>query len=128
MYSSANIEESLMNIGEMQRKLSSWAEQDNQHRFFDLFHLIYDKDWLRLAHDYVKENAGSITAGSDGINMKVFDENLETNLQLLAQQLKSEAFQPQPVRRVNIPKSNGKVRPLGIPSIRDRIVQEAVRM
>lgn len=117
-----------MNIGEMQRKLSLWAEQNNHHRFFDLFHLIYDKDWLRLAHDYVKENADSITAGSDGINMKAFDEKLEINLQRLAQELKSGAFQPQPVRRVNIPKSNGKVRPLGIPSIRDRIVQEALRM
>lgn len=70
-----------MNIGEMQRKLSLWAEQDKQHRFFDLFHLIYDKDWLRLAHDYVKQNAGSITAGCDGINMSAFDEELETNLQ-----------------------------------------------
>jgi group II intron reverse transcriptase/maturase len=117
-----------MNIGEMQRKLSHWAEHSKEHRFFDLFHLIYDKDWLRLAHDYVKQNAGSITAGCDGINLSAFDEDLAINLQRLSEELKSESFEPQPVRRVYIPKSNGKVRPLGIPSIRDRIVQQALRM
>ena len=65
-----------MNVGEMQRKLSVWAEQDKEHRFFDLYHLLYDRDWLQLAHDYVAQNAGSITAGCDGITMKHFDENL----------------------------------------------------
>jgi len=117
-----------MNIGEMQRKLSSWAEQDKERKFYGLYKLLYDKDWLRLAHDYVTQNAGSMTAGCDGINMRLFDENLETNLQQLAEELKSETFEPFPVRRVYIPKTNGSYRPLGIPSIRDRIVQEALRM
>jgi RNA-directed DNA polymerase len=117
-----------MNVGEMQRKLSLWAEQDKEHRFFDLYHLLYDTDWLRLAHDYVKQNAGSRTAGCDGINISLFDENLETHLQGLAEELKSQAFEPRPVRRVLIPKANGKLRRLGIPAIRDRIVQEALRM
>jgi RNA-directed DNA polymerase len=117
-----------MNIGEMQRKLSQWATQDKEFQFFDLSHLLYDEDWLRLAHDYVKQNAGSITAGCDGINMSIFDENLEGNLQYITEELKSETFTPYPVRRVYIPKPNGKTRPLGIPSIKDRIVQEALRM
>jgi RNA-directed DNA polymerase len=117
-----------MNVSEMQWKLSRWAEQDKSHKFFDLYHLLYDESWLRLAHDYVKQNAGSMTAGCDGINMNIFDEKLEENLQSLARELKSEAFVPVPVRRVYIPKSNGKVRPLGIPAIKDRIVQEALRM
>jgi RNA-directed DNA polymerase len=117
-----------MNVGEMQRKLSQWATQDKDMQFFDLDHLLYDRDWLRLAHDYVKQNAGSITAGCDGINMAIFDENLEGNLQALIEELKSETFKPSPVRRVYIPKPNGKTRPLGIPSIKDRIVQEALRM
>ena len=117
-----------MNVGEMQRKLSLWAEQDKEHKFFDLYHLLYDKQWLRLAHDYVKQNAGSKTAGCDGINMSAFDENLEENLQQLIKELKSETFEPHPVRRVYIKKANGRLRPLGIPSIRDRIVQEALRM
>ena len=117
-----------MNVGEMQRKLSLWAEQDKEHKFFDLYHLLYDKQWLQLAHDYVKQNAGSKTAGCDGINIRAFDENLEENLQRLIKELKSETFEPHPVRRVYIKKANGKLRPLGIPSIRDRIVQEALRM
>jgi len=117
-----------MNIGEMQRKLSSKAERSPEHRFDDLHSLLYNSQWLRLAHDYVSENSGSITGGCDGINMKAFDENLEQNLKQLADELKSERFQPHPVRRVYIPKSRGKVRPLGIPSIKDRIVQEALRM
>ena len=112
----------------MQRKLSEWATQDKEFKFFDLYHLLYDEDWLRLAHDYVSQNAGSMTAGCDGINMSIFDENLEGNLQQLTEELKSETFVPYPVRRVYIPKPNGKTRPLGIPSIKDRIVQEALRM
>jgi len=117
-----------MNVGEMQRKLSEWATQDKGMKFFDLYHLLYDRDWLRLAHDYVKQNAGSITAGCDGITMTTFDENLEVNLQSITEELQSETFKPMPVRRVHIPKPNGKTRPLGIPSIKDRIVQEALRM
>lgn len=117
-----------MNVGEMQRKLSQWATQNKDMQFFDLYHLLYDMDWLRLAHDYVKQNAGSVTAGCDGINMATFDDALEDHLQTITEALKSETFKPSPVRRVYIPKPNGKTRPLGIPSIKDRIVQEALRM
>jgi len=117
-----------MNIGEMQRSLSVKAEREPGHRFDDLFNLICSEEWLRLAHDRVARNAGSVTAGCDGINMAVFDENLERNLQDIREKLKAGSFDVKPVRRVYIPKSNGKMRPLGIPSIKDRIVQEAVRM
>jgi len=117
-----------MNIGEMQRKLSLWAEQDAERKFYDLYALVCQKDWLRLACDYVAQNAGSKTAGCDGITMSEFEEDQERNLTDLQEALQSEKFVACPVRRVYIPKSNGTVRPLGIPSIRDRIVQEAVRM
>jgi retron-type reverse transcriptase len=117
-----------MNVGEMQRKLSLWAEKDKTHRFYDLYHLLYDIDWLLSAHTHVSRNAGSKTAGCDGINMRAFDENLESNLQKLAQELQWETFEPYPVRRVYIEKKNHKLRPLGIAAIRDRIVQEAIRM
>jgi group II intron reverse transcriptase/maturase len=119
-----------VNIGEIQRKLSLWAEQDAGRKFYGLYRLICDMDWLRLAHDYVAQNAGSLTAGCDGVNMRLFDEDLEANLQRLAQELRSETFAPYPVRRVYIQKSHGsgRLRPLGIPSVRDRIVQEALRM
>jgi RNA-directed DNA polymerase len=117
-----------MNVGEMQRKLSQWATQDKERKFYGLYDLLHNRDWLLLAHDYVKQNAGSVTAGCDGINMQIWDENLEQNQAQLAQELQSETFKPMPVRRVYIPKPNGKTRPLGIPSIKDRIVQEALRM
>jgi len=117
-----------VNIGEMQRLLSLKAEGEPGHKFGDLYALVCRADWLRLAHDHVARNAGSRTAGCDGINMREFDENLEDNLRKLGEDLQSGTFEPYPVRRVYIPKTNGKMRPLGIPSIRDRIVQEAVRM
>jgi len=117
-----------MNIGEMQRKLSSWAEQDKERKFYNLYDLICDMDWLRLAHAYVEQNAGSKTAGCDGIDMSEFNQNLEGNLLNLLTSLQTETLVASPARRVYIPKTNGKVRPLGIPTIRDRIVQEAIRM
>jgi RNA-directed DNA polymerase len=91
-----------MNVGEMQRKLSQWATQDKERKFYGLYDLLYDGDWLRLAHDYVKQNAGSITAGCDGINMDIFDESLEGNLQRIIEELKAETFQPSPVRQMYI--------------------------
>jgi RNA-directed DNA polymerase len=60
--------------------------------------------------------------------MATFDEELEENLQEITEELKSETFKPMPVRRLYIPKPHGTTRPIGIPSIKDRIVQEALRM
>jgi retron-type reverse transcriptase len=60
--------------------------------------------------------------------MSNFNGNLEGNLEALRQLLKTKTFEPTPVKRVYIPKPNGKKRPLGIPTIQDRIVQEALRM
>ena len=117
-----------MNVGEMQRKLSLWAEQDKGRKFYDLYSLLRNDTWLRLAHDYVAQNAGSNTAGCDGITMRLFDQRLEENLRSLAEELRAGAFQPLPVRRVLIPKADGRHRPLGIGAIRDRIVQAALRM
>jgi retron-type reverse transcriptase len=77
-----------MNSGERQRKLSLKAEREPNHRFDDLYGLLHDRDWLLLAHDYVAQNAGSVTAGCDGITMARFDEHLESNLQQLAKDLR----------------------------------------
>jgi RNA-directed DNA polymerase len=119
-------------VGETQKKLSRWAEQDRTHRFYDLFHLLYQDDWIRTAQKHVKQNAGSRTAGCDGVIMKDFEKDLEGNLKRLREALKEGRFEPHPVRRTYIRevKAGGRVkmRPLGIPELCDRIVQEALRM
>jgi hypothetical protein len=121
-----------VDVGEMQTKLSRWAEQDRSRRFDDLYNLLYDDNWLGTAQAHIKQNAGSRTAGCEGVVMGSFEENLEENLKKLAEDLKVGRFEPQPVRRTYIRevKAGGRVkmRPLGIPAIRDRIVQEALRM
>src|SRR5262249_39553558 len=117
-----------MNVGEMQRLLSRKAEQAPNHQFDDLYSLLWNRDWLRLAHRYVQQNAGSMTAGCDGVDMDYFDEDAEGHLTRIAEDLQAGTFEACPVRRVFIPKAKGGLRPLGIPSIRDRIVQEVLRM
>ena len=69
-----------MNVGEMQRTLSRKAEQASDHRFDDLYSLLWHRYWLRLAHAHVEQNVGSKTAGCDGIDMACFNQNLEDNL------------------------------------------------
>jgi RNA-directed DNA polymerase len=119
-------------VGEMQTKLRRWAEKDKTRRFEDVSNLLYDEDWLRTAQIHVKQNAGSRTAGCDGVIMRHFEENLEENLKRLQEDLKAGRFEPQPVRRTYSReiKAGGriKMRPLGIPAISDRMVQEALRM
>jgi RNA-directed DNA polymerase len=117
-----------VDVGEMQRKFSQRAEKEPTHQFGDLYSLLCNIEWLREAHRHVNKNAGRETAGVDGVAMRHFNENLEENLGKLREALKAERFEPVPVRRVYIPKANGKRRPLGIPSIADRIIQEALRM
>ena len=129
-----------MNVDETQRKLARWAAQRREDkgmglfasrkdlRLHDLYHLLYDPEWLFQAYRNIRANAGSKTAGCDGMNLYAFELRLDEQLQSLADELKRQVFEPCPVRRVYIPKANGKMRPLGIPSIRDRIVQEALRM
>jgi len=117
-----------MDVDKMQKKLAVWADRDPDHRFFDIYHLLYDENWLDRAYRSVKSNAGSRTAGVDELNMSDFEEELERNLRGLRQSLKDETFDPKPVRRTYIPKGDGRERPLGIPTIKDRIVQETLRM
>jgi len=104
-----------MNIGEMQRKLSFWADQDAERKFYGLFDLICNRDWLWLAYERVAQNAGSKTAGCDGINVYEFMQDEVNHITRLHAALRSGKFEPCPVRRVYIPKSNDKMRPLGIP-------------
>lgn len=112
----------------MQKKLSHKATEDPEHPFENLYSLLCNDVWLRVAHSKVNSNKGRDTAGVDGESMSHFNGNLEGNLAKLQGLLTAGTFEPQPVRRVYIPKANGKQRPLGIPGLRDRIVQEALRM
>lgn len=116
-----------MDVDEMQSKLATWAK-DPGFRTNDVYNLVYDMDFLRRAYGEVKSNSGASTPGVDGQTMEDFEEDLGENLQDLRRSLKSESYDPEPVRRTYIPKGDGRERPLGIPTIRDRIVQEALRM
>jgi RNA-directed DNA polymerase len=121
-----------MDVGEKQKGMSQMATADRSLKFHNVYDLIHHPSWLETAYHHVRRNSGSKTAGVDKVNMLVFEENLASNLQELREQLKSGTFEPLPVRRVILEekKRDGrmKLRPLGIPAIRDRIVQEALRM
>jgi RNA-directed DNA polymerase len=100
----------------MQKKLSQWATEDPEKRFTDLYSLLCNEVWLRVAHHSVNSNQGRETAGVDGMTMSNFNGDLEGNLKRLREALKAKTFEPQPVKRVYIPKPNSeKKRPLGIP-------------
>lgn len=92
------------------------------------WHLLYDKLYaqpnLKEAWKQVEENGGA--AGVSGETIAKYRENLEENLLDLATRLKEQRFEARPIRRVFIPKGNGKQRPLGIPEVEDRIVQAAM--
>ena len=85
---------------------------------------VYKPLNLYIAWEKVKANRGS--GGVDRVSIEDFDENLSQNLDEIHRLLKEDRYSPQPVRRVWIPKSNGDKRPLGIPSVRDRVVQQAL--
>ena len=112
----------------MQKKLSQKAEKEPEHQFENLYGMLCNEVWLRAAAHKTLRNAGSITAGIDGMTKSNFLGDLDGNIARLKEALKAKTFEPTPVKRVYIPKANGKKRPLGIPGIRDRIVQEALRM
>ena len=80
---------------------------------------------MRKAFKNVKKNRGA--AGLDKVSIKMFENNLDQNLDALMKDLKSRSYEPIPLRRVYIPKGNGKLRPIGIPAVRCRVAQEVVR-
>lgn len=113
-----------------QTKLHRWAGQDEDKRFGDLFNLLCDPATLLVAWERVKRNRGSRTPGVDGITRKRIEQiGVERFLGELGQSLRDRAFVALPVREHEIPKrGSGKLRRLGIPTLRDRIVQMAVKL
>lgn len=110
-----------------QMTLAQTAVSNPAHRFTNLYSLMHWDYWIRCAADKVLARPGSSTAGVDGKTRDYFKNTYEAQITRLVKSLKEKTYQPEPVRRVYIPKDNGKKRPLGIPALHDRIVQEALR-
>ena len=101
------------------------SKPERKGKWYSLIDKVYALPNLRAAWEKVRANKGA--AGVDGITMKAFEQGADERLQQLADDLRQKTYRPQPVRRVYIPKSGGGKRPLGIPTVRDRIVQQALR-
>jgi RNA-directed DNA polymerase len=115
-------------IRTLQRKLYAKAKQEPAYRFYALYDKRYRADILSHAWRLVKANRGS--PGVDGMSFEARErgEGIETLRRDLAQDRKDKTYRAQPVRRVMIPKADGSLRPLGIPTIRDRVAQMAVKL
>lgn len=112
---------------QLQRNLYLAAKKDKQRRFHALYDRIFRLDILWRAWKEVRENKGS--AGIDGITFEMIEGyGVEEYLLDIQEDLQNEKYRPKPVKRVYIPKPDGKQRPLGIPTIRDRIVQQACKI
>lgn len=112
----------------MQSKLATWSTENKERKFDRLLRLITDRSWLSEAARITLASSGARTPGVDGIDKRMMQEKLHEELEIIRHQLLSSSYCPLPARRVYIPKANGKLRPLGIPCLRDRIVQRAMLM
>jgi RNA-directed DNA polymerase len=114
-------------IRSLQRKLYRKAKAEPAFRFYVLYDKICREDILRHAYGLARANAGA--PGVDGVSFAEIEaQGLEAWLARLREDLVSKTYRPDPVRRVMIPKPDGGERPLGIPTIRDRVVQTAAKL
>jgi len=114
-------------IRTLQRKLYRKAKEEPDYRFYLLYDKIYREDILYDAYERVKFNRGGV--GVDGQSFaEIESQGLGKWLAEIREELRTKRYKPQPVRRVMIPKPGGGERPLGIPTIRDRVVQTAAKL
>ena len=115
----------MINVAKEMEHLNKLAGNNQAKRFTDLWNPMTSEEWLAQAWEEIRRNTGSQTPGID----KETAEDIDlTRIRQLSKKLHAGGYIPKSVRRVYIPKSNGTLRPLGIPTIEDRIVQQAVRM
>ena len=111
-------------VQKLQTALHAKAKGSPSFRFYALYDKVYRKDILAFAYECCRANGGA--AGVDGQRFEDIEAyGVERWLDELAQELKNRTYQPLPVRRVYIPKPNGKQRPLGVPAVRDRTAEMA---
>ena len=113
-----------------QKKLHRWSVENRMRTYPDLFNLIHDPRTLQVAWQHLRANRGSRTAGVDGETRHYVETRLGTDrfLLKLREELKAGTYRPRPVREKGIPKKSGKIRYLGIPTLRDRVAQQSLRM
>ena len=107
--------------------LNSLSEHSNheQYRYNRIYRMLYNSEMYSVAYQKLYANEGNMTKGSDN---RTIDGMSLVRIENLIVSLKDESYQPAPARREYIPKKNGKMRPLGIPSFEDKLLQEVVRM
>ena len=117
-------------VREIQTKLHRWATDDPGQQFHDLFNLVCDPAFLLVAWQRVRGNRGARAAGVDGDTAFTIEHRrgVDAFLAEIRDELKARQFRPLPVRERMIPKANGKHRRLGIATVRDRVVQAALKL
>jgi group II intron reverse transcriptase/maturase len=114
-----------MNVSTKQQRIAELAQRHAGEGLTTLHHHL-DLDWLRVAYERVRKDGAP---GIDGVTWASYGEQLEANLEDLLKRVKTGCYRAPPVRRVHIPKGNGKeTRPIGIPTLEDKVLQRAVVM